>query len=59
MKALALEKEKLLIEDHKTEMEKLSQRSRAEVEKMRTQYYDDLRTKSDEYESKLTDMRIK
>lgn len=56
---LALDKEKLMMEDHKTEMERLSQKSRAEVEKIRAQYYEDLRTSADEYENKLTDLRIK
>lgn len=59
LKVLALDKEKLMMEDHKNEMERVAQKSKAEIEKIRSQYYEDLRTSADEYENKLTDLRIK
>lgn len=59
LKLISLEKEKLAVEDHKNEMEKLSQKSRQEIEKLKTKYFDDLRSNVDEYEAKLTDLRLK
>lgn len=59
MKLIALEKEKLTIEEHKTEVEQLSSKSKFELEKLKSKYYDDLQTNVKEYEAKLTDLRLK
>jgi hypothetical protein len=59
MKLISLEKEKLAMEDHRNEMEKLAQKSKLEIDKMRSKFHDDLQANVNEYESKLTDLRIK
>lgn len=59
MKLLSLEKEKLAAEEHKSEIEKLSQKCKLEVDKMRSKYYDDLQANTNEYETKMTDLRLK
>jgi hypothetical protein len=56
---MASEKEKLLREESRADKEQLVSRSKIEMEKLKSKYYDDLQANINDYEIKLTDLRLK
>ena len=59
MHSLSLEKEKSLIEVHRSEMEKLHSKTKLEFEKLKEKNYQDVQVRTEEYEMKITDLNLK
>jgi hypothetical protein len=58
MQALFAEKEKTILETHKSEIEQLTSKSKMDQERIKAKYHDDLCAITNEYETKLTNLNL-
>lgn len=59
MQKTSLEAERNLIETHKNEMERFHSKTKAELEKIKEKNFQDAKSRTDEYEMKITDLNLK
>ena len=55
----SLEGERNLIEAHNNEMERLHSKTKDELEKIKEKNFQDAKSRTDEYEMKITDLNLK
>lgn len=59
MRTLTLEKEKSNSETHKAELDQVVTKSKIEIEKIKEKYHNELNQRTNEYETKLTELNLR